>query len=93
MSAASLQAQASSLGIPMTIPIDDGLRYEECDAHLATLKSIEGTKAVYQGQCNMGHNYMQDFEIEELQQMVHVENGELVYGVDKGYQAQNLEEM
>jgi len=89
----SLEAQARNLGIPMQMVVDDGLRYDYCDAHSATLVSIEGTKAVYGGECNNGHIYEMEYEIEELQQKAHIENGEIVYGTEKGFKAGKLEEL
>ena len=77
---ASLEAQARQLGIPMMLDVDDGLRFTDCVAHEATLVSIEGDHAIYQGVCPVGHHYEQRFEIAELQKMAHIENGEIVYG-------------
>lgn len=88
----SLEAQAAQLGIPMSITVTDKLRYSYCDAHQANLASIEGKQAVYKGECANGHNYEMEYEIEELQRMARIENGELVFGDGKGYQATDLEE-
>lgn len=88
----SLAAQAAALGIPMKMIVDDGLRYSYCDAHEATLMSIEGDKALYQGTCNAGHHYEMAYEITELQKGVSIVNGELVYGKSKDFKAPSLEE-
>lgn len=88
----SLESQAASLGIPLHIVIDDRMRYSSCDAHAANLASIEGTQAIYQGECAMGHHYDMEFEIEELKKMAHIENGELVFGDKKGFVSDGLEE-
>lgn len=88
----SLEAKANKLGIPMQIPIDNHLRYSYCDAHAATLQSIEGTYAVYSGQCACGHEYRMRYEIEELKKMSRIENGEIVVGQGKGYIAEDLGE-
>lgn len=89
---ASLESQASELGIPMEIVIDDSTRYPECDAHAATLASIEGTKAIYRGQCANRHVYRMEYEIHELQQQVEVIDGEYVVGQGKGHKLDDLEE-
>lgn len=88
----SLETQAAHLGIPLQMKIDDDTRYSYCSAHMATLASIEGKNAIYKGECNNGHIYEAEFEIEELQRMAHIENGEIVFGDKKGYEADKLEE-
>lgn len=88
----SLEAQANSLGIPMQIAVDDGLRYSDCDAHMANLVSIEGKLAVYKGECMMGHNYEMRREIEELRRSAQIIGGELVFGSEKGFVAGELED-
>lgn len=89
---ASLEVQARDLGIPMEIEIDDGTRYDYCDAHMGTLASIEGTTAVYKGQCSNRHVYQMRVEIEELRRRYSIVDGELVMGEEKGYKANDLEE-
>lgn len=89
---ASLEAQAASLGIPMQMTVDDGLRYSYCDAHVANLASIEGKIAIYRGECGNRHEYEQRFEVEELQRMARIENGEIVVGNGKAFKAEELEE-
>jgi hypothetical protein len=76
----SIEAKASELGIPMKMVVDDGLRYRDCDAHEATLVSVEGGKAIYRGVCFWGHRYEMEYLVSELQAMAHIENGEIVYG-------------
>lgn len=88
----TLEAQAKQLGIPMQVVVDDGLRYSYCAAHTATLASIEGTRAVYSGECANRHKYEMTYEIHELQQKAQIVNGEIVVGEGKGYKAQDLEE-
>lgn len=88
----SLEAKAKELGIPMQLVVDDGLRYSYCAAHMGTLTAIEGTLTVYSGQCGNRHRYEMRYEIQELQKMAHIENGEIVVGQGKGYKADNLEE-
>ena len=88
----SIEAQAAELGIPMEVKIDDLTRYDTCDAHMATLVSIEGTRALYKGQCVNQHVYEQTFEIAELQQMARIEGDEIVYGSGKAFKANGLEE-
>lgn len=92
MGVVSLEAQAAKLGIPMKVKVDDGLRYSYCDAHMATLISIEGTHAVYKGVCANRHKYSLRMKIEELQNMARIEGGEVVYGAGKGFKAEELEE-
>lgn len=89
----SIAAQARELGIPMQIPIDDELRHSYCDARMADLASIEGKKtAVYKGECSCRHTYMIRREIQELQRSAQILNGEIVYGNEKGFVADELEE-
>lgn len=92
----SLESRARSLGIPMKMVIDDGLRYQECNAHAATLTSIEGKHAIYKGECGVGHTYEQKFLIADLKasagQKYSIVNGKLTIGKDKIYKAKNLEE-
>jgi hypothetical protein len=92
MSNSTLESQANLFGIPMQITIDNDLRYSDCDAHMATLTSIEGKHAIYKGECMMGHNYEMSYEIEELKKMAHIENGEIVFGDKKDFVAGDLEE-
>lgn len=93
----SLEAEAARLGIPMTIQVDDELRYSDCDAHMATLTGIEGKHAQYQGECNMGHIYDVKRLVSELQSeykkklMIGAE-GKLVFGLDEGFKAGDLQE-
>jgi hypothetical protein len=87
-----MEAKAEALGIPMQLMVNDDLRYSYCDAFEATLVSIEGTKAIYQGVCANGHHYEMDFEIEELKKQAYIENGEIVYGSKKDFVAGDLEE-
>lgn len=87
----SLEAQAASLGIPMKMIVNDDLRYSYCDAFEATLASIEGQKAFYKGVCVNGHRYEMDFLIDELKEKASIVNGEIVFGEDKGFKAQDLE--
>jgi hypothetical protein len=63
----SLESQARELGIPMRIVIDDETRQDGCDAHAATLVSLDGKHATYQGVCNMGHHYKMKRLVTELQ--------------------------
>lgn len=88
----SLEAQARELGIPMRLDVNDELRYSYCDAHMATLVSIEGKHAIYKGQCTLQHEYEQRFEITELQAMARIENDEIVIGQSKGFVADALDE-
>lgn len=88
----TLEAQAAALGIPMKMMVNDDLRYSYCDAFEATLASIEGQKAIYQGVCANGHHYEMDFLIDELKEKASIVNGEIVFGHDKGFKAQDLEE-
>lgn len=88
----TLEAKAAMLGIPMQLNVDDKLRYSYCDAHMANLVSIEGKNAVYKGECANGHQYEMEYEIEELKRMAQIVNGEIVFGGQKGYQADSLEE-
>jgi hypothetical protein len=88
-----LESKAADLGIPMKMMVNDDLRYSYCSAFEATLASIEGQTAIYQGVCANGHHYKMDFEIAELQRKASIMNGEIVFGGDdKGYKAQDLEE-
>lgn len=89
----TLEARANTLGIPTHIVIDDKLRYQECAAHAANLVSIEGKNAIYQGECGVGHHYDMEFTFEELRRMMHIENGEIVYGNAKAFEGGELEEM
>jgi hypothetical protein len=89
----TLEQQAASAGIPMQIAVDDDLRHADCDAHMATLSSIEGTIAIYRGECNMGHHYELRREIAELKENVSIMNGSLAIGEGKGFKAGDLEEM
>lgn len=89
---ASLEAQARELGIPMKVAITDDIRYSDCDAHMADLVAIEGTEAVYRGECDFRHEYQQRFEIEELQQSLQIIGGQIAIGSGKGYKATGLEE-
>lgn len=79
----SLEAQAATLGIPLHIQIDNDTRYSDCVAHAANLVSIEGRNAVYKGECGVGHQYENEFTIEELRNMARIENGSIVYGTGK----------
>lgn len=88
----NLEEEASKLGIPMKMVVDDGLRYSYCDAHEATLVSIEGKHAVYKGQCANQHKYEQRFLISEIQQGLHILGGELVIGDGKSFDGGELEE-
>lgn len=89
---ASLEATAKGLGIPMQIEITDGIRYRSCDAHMASLVSIEGTNAIYRGQCSNRHQYEMRYNIAELKNMTHIENGEIVFGSEKGHKFDGLED-
>ncbi len=89
----SLAAKALELGIPMQIEIDNELRYSYCDAHMADLASLEGKKyAIYKGECSCRHTYEIRREIQELQQSAQIVNGEIMYGNQKGFVADELEE-
>jgi hypothetical protein len=92
----SLESQATELGIPMQIRIDDKTRYSYCDAHMANLASIEGKHAIYKGECANGHVYEVRRLIAELQQEVvrsaQIINGEVVVGDGKSFAATDLEE-
>jgi hypothetical protein len=88
----ALEAQANELGIPMQMQIDNNIRQAGCDAHMANLASIEGTTALYKGECANRHVYEARFQIEELKKMARIENGEIVIGGQKGYQAEELGE-
>lgn len=93
---ASLEAQAAELGIPMQIQIDDETRYSYCDAHMATLASLEGKHAIYKGECANGHTYEVKRLVAELQAEVkrtmQIINGEVVIGDDAGFSSPGLEE-
>lgn len=87
----SLEAMAAREGIPMKMLVDDGLRYSYCSAHMADLVSIEGTQAVYRGECANRHQYEMRRELDEIRQMAQIVNGELAYGNDKGFVAPGAE--
>lgn len=88
-----LEAQANSLGIPMHIVVDDSLRYSYCSAHAANLVSIEGTQAIYKGECANGHEYDMEFEIEELRRMMTLnKDGTISIGNDRGFVSEGLQE-
>lgn len=88
----SLEALAKQYGIPMEVEINDDTRQKDCDAHMATLVSIEGKQAIYEGECTVGHHYEFVHELTEAQQAIQIVNGELSLGADKGYEATNLQE-
>jgi hypothetical protein len=94
----TLESEAAELGIPMQIVIDDETRQEDCDAHAATLVSIDGGKhATYQGQCNMGHHYKVRRLVSELQaeykkKVTYDVHGEVQYGLGEDFDGGNLEE-
>ena len=89
-----MEAQANQLGIPMQISITDDVRHHDCDARVADLVALEDNNkiAVYKGECNVGHNYETRLEVHELQQQARIENGELKFGSDKGFDGGKLEE-
>lgn len=92
----SLEAEAKSLGIPMKIKVDNQLRYSYCDAHMATLVSIEGKHALYKGQCINRHTYEVRRLVSELQQemlqSVQIINGQVTLGKDEGFSSPGLAE-
>lgn len=89
---ASLEARAASMGIPMQMEINDGIRYSYCDAHMANLISIEGKMAEYAGECANGHKYDVRLNIEDIKRSARIENGEIMYGPKKDFEAPSLEE-
>lgn len=93
----SLEAQAAELGIPMQIVVDDDTRYSYCSAHTATLTSLEGKHAYYSGECDNRHVYHVKRLVSELQSEYKKKlqvgaNGKLVWGMDEGFKAGELEE-
>lgn len=87
----TLEQVATREGISMKMLVDDGLRYSYCDAHMADLVSIEGTQAVYRGECSNRHQYEMRREIDEIRQNAHIQGGQMVYGDDKGFVAPGAE--
>jgi hypothetical protein len=89
-------ADPANLGLPLTIPIDNHKRYSYCSAYTAFFTGIEGDKAIYQGECNCGHIYREEVQLNEAQlkklQSVAIVNGTIQYGEDIGYDADPLEE-
>lgn len=89
--AESLEAMALREGIPLKMMVDDELRYSDCDAHMADLTGIEGTVAIYKGECNVGHHYDMRREINEIRQQAQISGGKIVIGDDKGFVAPGAE--
>lgn len=86
-----------SLGLPLKIPITHHRRYSYCDARTAHFTGIEDGKAMYEGECNCGHIYKEEIELNEAQvamlKTVSIVNGQIQYGVGANeYKAEPLEE-
>lgn len=85
------------LGIPEKIPINNRERHYNCNAGEAVFTSMEGEYAVYRGVCSYRHAYQKKIlvkrkEVKTIKEAT-IQDGELVYGDNKGFEATGLEEL